>query len=66
MLAAQAKGYSLPSGFIDEWKRYQKQKAVNWSPDPRTISTGIIIIPTWYRHIVYTCLLWPVRPNLVP
>lgn len=36
MLAAQAKGYSLPSGFLDDWKRYQKQKAVNWSPDPRT------------------------------
>ncbi|MEB0261276.1 MULTISPECIES: MG2 domain-containing protein [unclassified Mucilaginibacter] len=36
LLAAQAKGYSLPSGFIDEWKKYQKQKAVNWSPDPRT------------------------------
>ena len=36
LLAAQAKGYSLPSGFLDDWKRYQKQKAVNWSPDPRT------------------------------
>jgi len=36
MLAAQAKGYSLPAGFLAGWKRYQKQKAVNWSPDPRT------------------------------
>ncbi|MEO7212492.1 MG2 domain-containing protein [Mucilaginibacter sp.] len=36
LLAAQAKGYSLPAGLINDWKRYQKQKAVNWSPDPRT------------------------------
>lgn len=36
MLAAQAKGYSLPVGFMDNWKRYQRQKAVNWSPSTRT------------------------------
>jgi uncharacterized protein YfaS (alpha-2-macroglobulin family) len=36
LLAAQAKGYSLPAGMLNDWKRYQKQKAVNWSPDPRT------------------------------
>ena len=36
MLAAQAKGYSLPLGFIDQWKKYQKQKAVNWAPDSRS------------------------------
>jgi uncharacterized protein YfaS (alpha-2-macroglobulin family) len=36
LLAAQAKGYNLPAGMINDWKRYQKQKAVNWSPDPRT------------------------------
>jgi hypothetical protein len=36
LIAVQAKGYTIPSGFMDEWKRYQKQKAVNWSPDPRT------------------------------
>jgi uncharacterized protein YfaS (alpha-2-macroglobulin family) len=34
MLAAQAKGYSLPVGFLDGWKRYQKQKALNWAPNP--------------------------------
>ncbi len=33
MLAAQAKGYVLPAGFLDQWKRFQKQKAQNWSPD---------------------------------
>lgn len=34
MLAAQAKGYSLPAGFLDGWKRYQKRQALSWSPDP--------------------------------
>ncbi|ASU34799.1 alpha-2-macroglobulin family protein [Mucilaginibacter xinganensis] len=36
MLAAQAKGYSLPLGFIDQWKKYQKQKALTWAPDSRS------------------------------
>ncbi|MDO3643086.1 alpha-2-macroglobulin [Mucilaginibacter sp. L3T2-6] len=36
MLAAQAKGYSLPLGFLDQWKKFQKMKAVTWSPDPRS------------------------------
>jgi uncharacterized protein YfaS (alpha-2-macroglobulin family) len=36
MLAAQAKGYSLPLGFIEQWKNYQKQKAVTWAPDTRS------------------------------
>ncbi|MEO6497587.1 MAG: alpha-2-macroglobulin family protein, partial [Mucilaginibacter sp.] len=36
MLAAQAKGYSLPIGFIEQWKKYQKQKALAWAPDSRS------------------------------
>ncbi|SDD29588.1 hypothetical protein SAMN05216464_101329 [Mucilaginibacter pineti] len=36
MLAAQAKGYSMPLGFIEQWKKYQKQKALTWSPDSRS------------------------------
>ncbi len=36
MLEAQAKGYSLPLGFIEQWKKYQKQKAVTWQPDTRS------------------------------
>jgi len=36
MLSAQAKGYTLPVGFLDSWKRYQRQKAVNWAPDTRS------------------------------
>lgn len=35
MLAAQAKGYSLPIGFIEQWKKFQKLKAVTWVPDTR-------------------------------
>jgi uncharacterized protein YfaS (alpha-2-macroglobulin family) len=36
MLAAQAKGYNLPLGFLAQWKNYQKQKAVTWAPDSRS------------------------------
>jgi alpha-2-macroglobulin len=36
MLAAQAKGYSLPIGFIERWKKYQKLKALGWVPDSRS------------------------------
>jgi len=38
MLAAQAKGYTLPLGFIEQWKRYQKQQALSWTYDPRRYS----------------------------
>ena len=36
MLAAQAKGYTLPLGFMEQWKTYQKQKAIAWAPDSRS------------------------------
>lgn len=36
MLTAQAKGYSLPIGFIERWKKYQKAKATGWAPDTRS------------------------------
>ncbi|SCW46139.1 alpha-2-macroglobulin [Mucilaginibacter sp. NFR10] len=32
MLAAQAKGFSMPISFIDRWKKYQKEKALSWAP----------------------------------
>ncbi len=35
MLSAQAKGYTLPVGFLDAWKRFQKQRALNWAPKTR-------------------------------
>ncbi|WP_295128020.1 MG2 domain-containing protein [uncultured Chitinophaga sp.] len=31
MLEAQEKGYTLPPGFLDQWKKYQKNKAVSWT-----------------------------------
>jgi len=34
MLEAQAKGYSLPIGFMEQWKKYQKTKALAWALDP--------------------------------
>ncbi|MGZ3766588.1 MAG: alpha-2-macroglobulin family protein, partial [Mucilaginibacter sp.] len=34
MLAAQSKGYSLPIGFLEQWKKFQKLKALSWAPDP--------------------------------
>jgi uncharacterized protein YfaS (alpha-2-macroglobulin family) len=36
MLAAQAKGYTLPIGFLERWKKYQKLKSVGWAPDTRS------------------------------
>ncbi|HVV53968.1 MAG TPA: MG2 domain-containing protein, partial [Mucilaginibacter sp.] len=36
MLEAQAKGYSLPIGFMEHWKKYQKLKALTWGPDTRS------------------------------
>lgn len=36
MLAAQDKGYSLPIGFLENWKKYQKMKALTWAPDSRS------------------------------
>ncbi len=36
MLSAQAKGYSLPIGFLENWKKYQRMKAITWGPDSRS------------------------------
>jgi alpha-2-macroglobulin len=40
MLEAQSKGYSLPVGFLDQWKRYQKNKAVAWTPNTTNFYGG--------------------------
>ena len=32
LLEAEAKGYALPSGLIENWKRYQRNQANSWSP----------------------------------
>jgi uncharacterized protein YfaS (alpha-2-macroglobulin family) len=33
LLEAQAKGYEMPAGFIDNWIKFQKQRANSWTPD---------------------------------
>ena len=33
VLEAQAKGYTLPAGFLEAWLRYQRNTAQNWAPD---------------------------------
>jgi len=33
MLEAQALGYNLPPAYLDQWKRFQKQKAISWTTD---------------------------------
>jgi uncharacterized protein YfaS (alpha-2-macroglobulin family) len=32
LLEAEAKGYTLPSGVMEDWKAFQKEQAMNWSP----------------------------------
>jgi uncharacterized protein YfaS (alpha-2-macroglobulin family) len=32
LLEAQKKGYTLPYGLIENWKKYQKNKALSWTP----------------------------------
>ncbi|HEX8516228.1 MAG TPA: MG2 domain-containing protein [Bacteroidia bacterium] len=36
MIEAEAKGYALPHGFLDNWKRYQRNKANAWIPNSKT------------------------------
>lgn len=36
MLMAEKKGYTLPTGFLDSWKRYQKSKAASWVARTKT------------------------------
>jgi alpha-2-macroglobulin len=32
LLEAEAKGYALPAGLIDNWKKFQREQATNWTP----------------------------------
>src|SRR5690606_2812845 len=43
MLAAEAKGYPLPSGFLTGWKRFQKNKAQQWTPRKYNYRGGDLI-----------------------
>ncbi|RAJ10661.1 hypothetical protein LX64_00266 [Chitinophaga skermanii] len=40
MLEAQAKGYTLPSGFLEQWRKYQRNKAVTWAPSTNNFYGG--------------------------
>lgn len=31
LLEAEAKGYTLPNGMIDSWKKFQRDQAINWT-----------------------------------
>ncbi|MGN6511420.1 MAG: alpha-2-macroglobulin family protein, partial [Chitinophaga sp.] len=43
MLEAQAAGYTLPPGFLDQWKKYQRNKAQSWSPSSYTYYGGDLV-----------------------
>jgi uncharacterized protein YfaS (alpha-2-macroglobulin family) len=32
LLEAEIKGYALPAGIMDNWKKFQKERAINWTP----------------------------------
>jgi uncharacterized protein YfaS (alpha-2-macroglobulin family) len=40
MIEAEQKGYTLPIGLIDNWKRYQKSKALSWNPPKANDKNG--------------------------
>ncbi len=40
LIEAKTKGYSLPYGLLDNWKRYQKQKAQNYTSNKNTAYYG--------------------------
>jgi uncharacterized protein YfaS (alpha-2-macroglobulin family) len=40
LLEAQAKGYELPAGMLDQWKKYQRNKAGSWAPSTANFYGG--------------------------
>jgi len=40
LLEAQAKGYVLPPGMLDQWKKYQRNKATTWAPSTTNFYGG--------------------------
>ncbi len=43
MLEAQARGYSLPIGFLDQWKRYQRNRSVSWTVNSTNFYGGDLL-----------------------
>ncbi|MFY0252589.1 alpha-2-macroglobulin family protein [Chitinophaga sp. 30R24] len=40
LLAAQTHGYTLPPGILDQWKKYQRNKAATWAPSTLNFNGG--------------------------
>lgn len=40
LLEAQAKGYELPASMLDQWKKYQRNKAGSWAPSTTNFYGG--------------------------
>ncbi|MBC8052361.1 MAG: hypothetical protein H7Y13_04810 [Sphingobacteriaceae bacterium] len=40
LIEAEAKGFSLPPGFLAQWKKHQKSKAVSWTPTANNFYGG--------------------------
>ncbi|WP_207532994.1 alpha-2-macroglobulin family protein [Desertivirga arenae] len=43
LLEAEANGYTLPSGFMAQWKKFQKNKAVSWTPSTLNFYGGDLL-----------------------
>ncbi len=43
MIEAQARGYTLPPGFLEGWRKFQKNKAVSWAPSTTNFSGGDLV-----------------------
>jgi len=43
LLEAQAKGYALPPGLLDQWKKYQRNKAATWAPSTYNFHGGDLV-----------------------
>ncbi|WP_423736638.1 alpha-2-macroglobulin family protein [Chitinophaga caseinilytica] len=43
MLEAQEKGYTLPPGFLDAWRKYQRNKAISWAPSSYNFAGGDLV-----------------------
>lgn len=55
MLEAEKKGYSLPVGMKDNWLRYQRNQARNWSASGSTYQYNYSVLEQAYR--LYTLAL---------
>ena len=43
MLEAEARGFNLPPGYLGQWKKFQKTKAVSWTPNTLNFYGGDLL-----------------------